>query len=113
MISYDQFQSLESMQSLEKAGFPVKYQSVDKTDEAYLLLVDYIYEGKVKFPQNDIFEDELFNLVHFRERRKVDHISIKSKDTSDSVAGSLMNAISSDYYMTEVLENDLNIFMNI
>ena len=34
MISYDQFQSLESMQSLEKAGFPVKYQSVDKTDEA-------------------------------------------------------------------------------
>lgn len=73
MISYDQFQSQEAMQELEKAGFPVKYQSVDKTDEAYLCLVDYIYEGKIKFPQNDEFEANLFDLVHFREKRKVDH----------------------------------------
>lgn len=74
-ITYDQYQSQESMQELEKASFPVAYQSVDKTDEAYLLLVDYLYEEKIKFPYNDEFERNLFNLVHFREKRKVDHTS--------------------------------------
>lgn len=73
MITYDQFQSQESMQELDKAGFPVSYQSVDKTDEAYLLLVDYLYDERVKLPYNEEFEFDLFNLVHFRERRKVDH----------------------------------------
>lgn len=73
MITYDQYQSQESMQELDKAGFPVSYQSVDRTDEAYLLLVDYLYEEKVKMPYSAEFENNLFNLVHFREKRKVDH----------------------------------------
>ena len=113
MITYDQYQSQESMQELEKAGFPVGYQSVDKTDEAYLLLVDYIYEGKLKFPYNEEFEKNLFNLVHFREKRKVDHTSIGSKDISDSVAGSLYNAIKSDSYKTELIQNDLEVLFDI
>lgn len=112
-ITYDQYQSQESMQELEKAGFPVGYQSVDKTDEAYLLLVDYIYEGKVQFPYNDEFEKNLFNLVHFREKRKIDHISGMGKDISDSVAGSLKNAIDSDYYENIIIENDINILFSI
>lgn len=79
MITYDTFQSQESMQELDKAGFPVGYQSVDKTDEAYLLLVDYIYSRRVVFPYNSEFEFNLFNLVHFREKRKVDHTSTRKK----------------------------------
>ena len=113
MITYDQFQSQESIQELDKAGFPVGYQSVDKTDEAYLLLVDYLYEEKVKMPYNDEFERNLFNLVHFREKRKVDHTSTGGKDISDSVAGSLMNAIKSDYFQSELVQNDLNILFEI
>lgn len=113
MISYDTFQSQESMQELDKAGFPVSYQSVDRTDEAYLLLVDYIYEGKVKFPYNQEFEFNLFNLVHFREKRKVDHIASARKDVSDSVAGSLYNAVKSDYFQKDLIQNDLSIFMQI
>ena len=113
MITYDQFQSQESIQELDKAGFPVGYQSVDKTDEAYLLLVDYLYEEKVKMPYNDEFERNLFNLVHFREKRKVDHTSTGGKDISDSVAGSLMNAIKSDIYMSEVIQKDIDIIFEI
>jgi len=86
MITYDTFQSQESMQELDKAGFPVGYQSVDKTDEAYLLLVDYISEGRVQFPYNEEFEFNLMNLVHYRERGKVDHLPDFRKDVSDSVA---------------------------
>ena len=112
-ITYDQYQSQESMQELEKAGFPVAYQSVDKTDEAYLLLVDYLYEEKIKFPYNDEFERNLFNLVHFREKRKVDHTSIGNKDISDSVAGSLKNAIDSDYYENILVEKDVDVILNL
>ena len=113
MITYDQYQSQESMQELEKAGFPVGYQSVDRTDEAYLCLVDYIYNNNIKFPYNDEFERNLFNLVHFRERRKVDHTSTGGKDISDSVAGSLYNAIKSDVYTNIVIQNDVNILFDI
>ena len=86
LITYDQFQSQESMQELDKAGFPVDYQSVDKTDEAYLLLVDYLYEEKVKMPYNDEFERNLFNLVHFREKRKVDHTSTGCFDINTKIS---------------------------
>lgn len=112
-ITYDQFQSQESMQELDKAGFPVDYQSVDRTDEAYLLMVDYIYEGKVKFPYNAEFEANMFNVVHYREKRKVDHTSTGGKDTSDSVVGSLYNAIKSDIYMSEVIQKDIDIIFEI
>ena len=113
MISYDQYQSQESMQELEKANFPVEYQSVDRTDEAYLLLVDYLYENKIKMPYNEIFERELFNLVHFREKRKVDHPSNGGKDTADSVAGSLYSAVKSDAFRTQLVEKDIDILFDI
>ena len=85
-ITYDQFQSQESMQELDKAGFPVDYQSVDRTDEAYLLMVDYIYEGKVKFPYNAEFEANMFNVVHYREKRKVDHTSTGCFDINTKIS---------------------------
>lgn len=112
-ITYDTFQSQESIQELDKAGFPVGYQSVDRTDEAYLLLVDYIYNKQIRFPYSKEFEFNLFNLVHFREKRKVDHISTGRKDVSDSVAGSLYNAVSSKVWQNELIKNDLSIFMQI
>lgn len=113
LITYDTFQSQESMQELEKAGFPVGYQSVDRTDEAYLTLIDYIGEERVKFPYNKEFEFNLFNLVHYRERRKVDHLSGFRKDISDSVAGSLNNAILSNIWQSEIIKNDINVLFEI
>ena len=113
MISYDTFQSAEAMQELEKAGFPVKYRSVDKTDEAYLTMVDYIYQGRVKFPQHDVFEKELFGVVHYRTKRKVDHLLDGSKDLSDSVVGSLMNLVEDDGLLNYMIQDDLSVFMNI
>ena len=112
-ITYDQYQSQESMQELEKAGFPVDYQSVDRTDEAYLLMVDYIYEEKVKFPYHPRFEEELFGVIHFRERRKVDHLSNGHKDIADSCVGSLYNAVKSDLFQMQLVQRDLDILFDI
>ena len=112
-ITYDQYQSQESMQELDKAGFPVDYQSVDRTDEAYLLMVDYIYEGKVKFPYHERFEEEMFGVVHFREKRKVDHLSNGHKDIADSCVGSLYNAVKSDLFQAQLVQRDLDILFDI
>lgn len=78
-ITYDQYQSQESMQELDKAGYPVAYQSVDRTDEAYLILVDYFYDKRIKIPQQDRFENEIFNVVHFREKHKINHTSTRAQ----------------------------------
>jgi len=113
MISYDTFQSAEAMQELEKAGFPVQYRSVDKTDEAYLTMIDYIYQDRVKFPQHDVFEEELFGVVHYRTRRKVDHLLDGHKDLSDSAVGSLMNLVEDDTLLSYMIQDDLEVFMTI
>lgn len=73
LITYDMFASIESMQILQSQGFPVEYQSVDRTDEAYLAFCNLLYEERVKFGYSHEFEDNLFNLIHYRSKKKVDH----------------------------------------
>lgn len=94
LVTFDQFQSMASRQYLEENGIPVKYQSVDKTDTQYLYFVDSLYKGNVHF-NNDFAEmihKELFNLIWFRSKRKIDHPKSSSKDICDGVVGALYNA---------------------
>lgn len=105
-ITYDIFSSEESRQILEEMGFNVGYQSVDRTDKAYLDLVEVMYEGRLKIYDYPILRHELFNLIHYRDKRKVDHPKTVegsdytgkgaqegSKDVSDSLAGALQSAL--------------------
>lgn len=99
LITFDQFQSMASRQYLEENGFNVAYQSVDKTDEQHLFFVDCMYKNCVHFSQEfaDMIHKELFNLIWYRNKRKVDHPSGGTekgftKDIMDAVVGSLYNA---------------------
>lgn len=105
-VTYDIFNSEESRQILEEMGFNVAYQSVDRTDKAYLDLVEIMYEGRLKMYDYPILRHELFNLIHYRDKRKVDHPrSVKnstytgkgstegSKDTSDALCGAVQNLL--------------------
>lgn len=114
-ITYDIFNSEESRQILEEMGFNVGYQSVDRTDKAYLDLVEIMYEGRLKFYDYPILRHELFNLIHDRARRKVDHpvsttdsyngkgAGVGSKDVSDSLCL---------FYNTKVLILDKGLYHN-
>lgn len=73
MVSYDIFNSEESRQILEEMGYNVKYQSVDRTDKAYLDTVEVMYEGRLRMYDYKIFRSEIFNVIHYRDKRKVDH----------------------------------------
>jgi hypothetical protein len=123
-ITYDIFNSEESRQILEDMGFNIGYQSVDRTDKAYLDLVEIMYENRLRIYDYPILRHELFNLIHDRAKRKVDHPRVVldseysgkgstkgSKDLSDSLAGALQNALQST--ITEGINDNatLNDFM--
>lgn len=98
MVSFDQFQSEASRQFLSENGFNVKYQSVDKTDTAYLFFVDCMYKNIVHFGEEfaEAIKKELFDLIWYRSKQKVDHPSDTKhggmKDRCDAVVGALYNA---------------------
>lgn len=105
-VTYDIFNSEESRQILEEMGFNVGYRSVDRTDKAYLDLVEIMYEGRLRLYDYPILRHELFNLIHYRDKRKVDHPKTVmdssysgkgsqegSKDLSDSLCGAVANCL--------------------
>lgn len=108
-VTYDIFNSEESRQILEEAGINVGYQSVDRTDKAYLDMVTLMYENRLLLYDYNPFKRELFNLLHDRAHRKVDHPktndtadpdsgsgvgSVGTKDVADSLCGAVENALS-------------------
>lgn len=110
LVSFDQFQSEASRQFLTENGFNVKYQSVDKTDTAYLFLVDCMYKNIVHFGQEfaESIKKELFDLIWYRQKSKVDHPSTGTKDRMDGVCGALYNA-----YITQEAVYDPSDILNL
>ena len=123
MISWDQFQSSSSQQRLQELGFPVRYQSVDRTDKAYIYFVENLYLNCVSFNSQfaDDIQHELFNLIHDRKKGKVDHPSDTKhggmKDRMDAVVGAMYNAFEckprqvnfDDTYALSYLNSDANV----
>lgn len=74
-VTYDSFSSAESIQTLKENGVNAEMQSVDRTDDAYLGFIDLLYDNRVLFNKMDadLMATEIFELVHYRERHKVDH----------------------------------------
>lgn len=108
LVTYDQFQSSESQQVLNEIGITAGQLSVDRTDEQYLTLVNLIFEGRLKAPRQvvELMATEIFDLIHYRERRKVDHPPDGSKDVMDSIVGSVWNAITNDSQQDEKRKED-------
>jgi len=95
LITADQFQSAQLMQELHDLGFKTAYQSVDRTADAYLTFVNFLHDERIEMYNYEPFKKELFNVVYYPSKKKVDHLPNGSKDVSDSVVGSIFNAHSS------------------
>lgn len=92
-VTFDQFQSADSIQILRKAGLDVGKNSVDATDAAYLSLRSAHFERRIAMYEYEPYETEMLDLERDVKARKVDH-PLKnssggrgSKDVSDGVAG--------------------------
>lgn len=92
-VTFDRFQSADSIQILRKLGFEAGHLSVDRDDEAYVTLRSALFDRRVLYYEYGPFIDEVLDLERDAKERKVDHPvrSSKggrgSKDVSDAVAG--------------------------
>lgn len=95
-VSFDGFNSADSMQILRKSGIPSIYVSVDRTTGPYDYLRRCFYEDRITIPNNQLLIDELVTLEYNEEsngnKGKVDHREGNSKDLSDAVCGAIENA---------------------
>lgn len=97
VISYDGYQSTDSIQLFRKQGFNADLLSMDKSPAPYLSLRQAMLEGRVKFYKYIPFLDEMLNLFEDPKTNKIDHprscrslaggVSVPgSKDVADAVA---------------------------
>jgi hypothetical protein len=95
-ITADQFQSEQLLQELDELKFDIGRLSVDRTPDAYISFTNLLYESRVKLYDYKPFKDELFSVIYYPAKKKVDHPAGGSKDVADSVVGSAYNAIKAE-----------------
>lgn len=86
-VSFDSFQSRDSMQLLRQQGFVVGEISVDVTSKPYDTLKSAIYTSRVAAPQHPLCKKELVGLEKDTKTGKIDHPANGSKDCADAMAG--------------------------
>ena len=96
-VTYDGWQSIDSIQILQAKGINCSVLSVDKDSRAYDVLKGKIYDGKFKCYRYEPFIEEMRRL-EFIEGKKVDHPPKGSKDVADAVAGAVYNIVENAGY---------------
>lgn len=103
LLTFDFFQSVDSMQILEARGIEAERLSTNTSEEPWRNLRDLIYEGRITIPrlrvegleQKDVpflLRNELLALSKL-PNGKVDHPADGSKDIADAVACAAMTAV--------------------
>ena len=86
-ITYDSYQSTDSIQLLRQMGFSTGATSVDKTSVPYEVLRTALYDGRIEAPRHDKALEEIIRLERNPKTGLIDHAPRFSKDCADAVAG--------------------------
>lgn len=86
-VTFDSFQSVDSIQLLKQKGFVSGRQSVDTDNTPYEFTKAAFYEGRIELPEHTHCLTELLSLEKDNKTGKIDHPPQGSKDVSDAVAG--------------------------
>ena len=95
-VSRDQFQSEYLAQVLESEGIAVDKLSVDRTPDGYIALRNVFIEQRIDLLHVELLENELVRLERDPVTGKTDHPAGGSKDSADSLARCVWNAILHD-----------------
>lgn len=90
-VTYDGFQSVDSMQTLERHGIVTDRVSTDRDPDIWKNLKDVASEARLSMPYSALLLTELDGLS--RLNGKVDHLPGASKDLADAFACSIVGAI--------------------
>lgn len=89
--TFDQFQSLDTMQILESRGIESKRVSMDSNDVPWQNLRDVMYEGRLEAYWDQVVVDEVLALTKL-SNGKVDHPASFGKDRADALCGAVLGA---------------------
>lgn len=85
-ISFDSYQSVDSLQILRSKGYMTGNQSMDRTPLPYDVLKNALIQGRITCPDNQYLRNEIVHLER-TDKGKIDHNAYNTKDLSDSFAG--------------------------
>jgi hypothetical protein len=88
-VTFDTFQSKDSMQLLHTAGFITGIRSMDVDTLAYDITKQAFYDGRVRAPAHPKAMKELTRLEIDTKKQKIDHPPAGSKDVADAIAGAV------------------------
>lgn len=88
-ISFDSYQSMDSIQVLRQRGYITGVKSVDTDLQPYALVKGGIYDKRLIMPEHEKTRIELLSLEYDAAKGKVDHPVGGSKDCSDGLAGTV------------------------
>ena len=86
-VSFDSYQSRDSIQILRQKGFMTGLVSVDKDTRPYDVLKTALYDRRVLIPDHPRLLKELLQLERVPLKDKVDHPATGSKDVADALCG--------------------------
>lgn len=86
-VSFDSYQSRDSIQILRQKGFAAGMLSMDTSRIPYDTLKQALYDGRMLIPDHFRLKKELLALEIDHKKNKIDHNAHNSKDISDALAG--------------------------
>lgn len=86
-ISFDSYQSRDSIQILRGKGYECGLISMDKDTSGYDLLKQAVYDGRMWIPTDPFAKMEMVSLERDLEKGKIDHPPGGTKDVADALAG--------------------------
>jgi hypothetical protein len=92
MVSFDGWQSVDSVQIITSWGIDAKVQSIDRTPMPYQTLRDVMYDGRLEAYDDGVVVAELEGLTKL-PNGKIDHPADGSKDEADAVAGAVVGCL--------------------
>ena len=91
LVTFDNFQSTDSIQILESWGILSDKQSMDRNKQPYFTLRDMISDGRIEGYYNELLIAELEGLTDLPN--KIDHPPGASKDLADALCGAVLGAL--------------------
>ena len=86
-VTFDSYQSSDSIQLLRQRNFVVGLQSMDEKPTPYSITKQAFYDRRIRAHPHERAQTELAQLEQDQKTRKIDHSPHGSKDVSDAMAG--------------------------
>ncbi|MGW8177555.1 MAG: hypothetical protein ACWGQW_02000, partial [bacterium] len=86
-VTFDSYQSVDSIQVLRQRGYVTGKQSMDMDIRAYEITKGAFYDGRIIAPNHVKGLQELVSLEWDVKKGKIDHPPGGSKDVADAIAG--------------------------